>query len=1070
MENVQKKSGWKLDALIAGALGVVAAIIYSLTKASFAYPGESAHLMAVWNGLDVVKSTPYPLMAFFAGLFGNGNAIAVVSGVVAVVGLYLVGASFVKARTVDPGDGAPSFGPVMGRAAGLTAAVVFLMTPAVIAGASHIEPRMFEFAWVIACGLVLVGWRAMLAHGLRGAVALPIVAGVMWGLGGVDSVMFALLVPFVILALVMIPRQFSRSWVAPLVLFVVAGIVAFVWFSLAGTSGFLDTIKTLVDEGKDLFVKNWFLVALFATVPFIVALAASGRCFNETSGWLQWIFHITLSVAAILAVATPLSPSSQMEPNGVFPIVASAFAACVAGYLAAYWVLQALENPVHKDASNGNKVVQDSRGRVVAYVVGGALAIVFVFKGVFNLFMYETERGSFADKLADKILQDLGDREWLVTDGTIDDNLRLRANATGKKVTLVALDRDLDTLYRDELAEKVRAANLGGEHNTDLTLSLSLGILPFVQDWFEYDTNATKCAAVFGAPDLWYAANIKPVPEFVFFGADAARKVDWYGQKDAFLSILHAPIGWGSFDIVDETNPTDKRRVELRRHLGFVANNRGVWLQDNGRDDEAFDMYEMVLHDIDKDNVCALFNLFEMARSKHPKALAKKFELERRLKSIVDDPTKRFKLWTLSSYYGYIRNPEIFIRLGFTWARSGRPGNALSQMRRAVDFIPSDRRSSLMNMIAALYASEDNRVKSREIYTQILEKNKDDHDALIGMMRLSMLDGDTKSALAFLERATGAASDDPRVQTELAMLAFMKNNYAEARKILGRVTDAKPDDLRAWSLMAAVTMQMCDASKDPKERKELERDLEGRILPKMEKEAITPYDYYVQTTRAFLYLRKGEAKRRDARDALIVAANARPDVPATQDLVLGLDISLDDAESAERHAKETLKINRKSPLANYVMGALALRKGEYETAETYLRKAADAARPVTLAMNDLAEVYRRLNRLEEAERYARRAVKTDPQLYVTWETLGSIILDRKGDLDEAQKYIEKACELSKKDGHEEDIRMVISLARVQIARGDKKIARVTLRKVQPQLGKLTEFERKAYDELVKNAK
>ena len=1069
MEKIKNTKGWKLDVIIAGALGVIAAIIYSLTKASFAYPGESAHLMSVWNGLDIVKSTPYPLMAFFAGLFGNGNTIAVVSGVVAVVGLYFLCASFVKARMVDPGDGAPSFGPVMGRAAGLVAAVVFLMTPAVQSAATHIEPRLFDFTWAILCALVFVGYRAALAHNIKCAALLPLVAGVMWGLGTIDSILFVMLVPFAIAAVVMIPRRFSRSWVLPFVVFGLAGLIAFVWSAIAG-AGFIDTIKTLRDEGKDLFTGGWLFVTLFTTLPFVVALFASGRCFNEKSGWLQWIFHIALSVASIFAIATPLSPSSQMEPNGVLPVMTSAFAACVAGYLAAYWALQALENPVLKDKNDANKFVYDGRGRIIAYVTGGVLAVVYLFSGLFNLFMYETERGSFADKLANKILQDLGDREWLVTDGTLDDNLRLRAAAVGKKLNIVALDRDLDTLYRDNLAEKVRAANLGGEHNKDLILSLSLGILPFVQDWFEYDTNATKSAAVFGAPDLWYAANIKPVPEFVFFGADSTRTVDWYGQKDTFLSILHAPIGWGSFDIVDETNPTDKRRVELRRHLGFVANNRAVWLQEQGRDDEAFDMYEMVLHDIDKDNVCALFNLFEMARAKHPKALAKKNELERRLKSIVDDPTKRFKLWTLSSYYGYIRNPEIFIRLGFTWARSGRPGNALSQMRRAADFIPTDRRSSLMNMIAALYASEDNRTKSREIYTNILEKNKDDHDALIGMMRLSMLDGDTASALAYLERATGVGGDDPRIQTELAMLAFMKNNYAEARKILGRVTDAKPDDLRAWSLMAAVTMQMCDASKDPKERKELERDLEGRILPKMEKEANTPYDYYVQTTRAFLYLRKGEAKRRDARDALIVAANARPDVPATQDLVLGLDISLDDAESAERHAKETLKINRKSPLANYVMGALALRKGEYDTAETYLLKAADADRPVVLAMNDLAEVYRRINRLEEAERYARKAVKADPKLYVTWETLGSIILDRKGDLKEAQEYIEKACDLSKTDGHEEDIRMLISLARVQIVRGDKKIARVTLRKVQPQLDKLTEFERKTYDDLVKNAK
>ena len=68
------------------------------------------------------------------------------------------------------------------------------------------------------------------------------------------------------------------------------------------------------------------------------------------------------------------------------------------------------------------------------------------------------------------------------------------------------------------------------------------------------------------------------------------------------------------------------------------------------------------------------------------------------LKAIVDDTNRRYRLWALGNYYGYIRSPEIFIRLGFTWARSGRPGEALSQIRRAIDFIPTDNRRTVLNM------------------------------------------------------------------------------------------------------------------------------------------------------------------------------------------------------------------------------------------------------------------------------------------------------------------------------------------------------------------------------------
>ncbi len=202
-----------------------------------------------------------------------------------------------------------------------------------------------------------------------------------------------------------------------------------------------------------------------------------------------------------------------------------------------------------------------------------------------------------------------------------------------------------------------------------------------------------------------------------------------------------------------------------------------------------------------------------------------------------------------------------------------------------------------------------------------------------------------------------------------------------------------------------------------------------------------------------------------------MAARARPDIAATQDLVLGLDISLDDKGGAEAHAKEVLRRNRNAPLANYVLGSLALGKGKYTEAEAFLRKAADAPQPVPLALNDLAEVLRRNKNFAEAERYARKATERAPELYVAWETLGSVLMDADRNLDEAEAAIRKACQLSKdKSGREADIRMLISLARVQLRNGDKQHAKVTIRKVQSRLGELSDFEKREFENVVKDAR
>lgn len=1055
----------KADWLVAAVLGALAALLYFTTMAGFAYPGESARLTVLWRGLDTASEVPYPLMDGIAKAFGSGNLIAPVCGTLSVVALYLLVVFFVRKRI--NGENMLPYAFSASRLAGLVAAVVFMLTPAVRSAATHLEPRLFAVTWLLLSLLLVLplsrvkGWAAL---------SLSLLFGAAWGAGAADSMLFLLLLPLAFAALIGQALGKNGRPYAECALFFVAFVTAFFTVAAAGEAELIETWRALWTQFKGYRAADgWLLVLFFTTIPFVVSLFSSNKAYNEESGWVQWFFHLSMGFCSILAIATPLAPSTLMAPAGILPVATSTFAAFVAGYLAAYWWLISLSG-VRRNESDGKASV-DVKGRVFGCVAGGVLALVYLFTVLFDLFTFDTRKGDFADRMAERAIKDLGDRVWFVTDGSLDDHIRILVADKGRELNLISLNRDLDKEYLSRLSALIKEKKVGGERNADLALSLSLGVLPFVQDWFASDASTAKTVAIFGAPDLWYAAGLTPVPEFMFYGADAKRSVDPDAWKE-FSSVLEVRKGWGSYKMREVEDPVERKRLEFRRHLGFVANNRGVWLQDQGRDDEAYEMYARVLDEIDRDNICALFNLFEMTQTKHPKALARKNELEQRLKAVVDDPSRRYRLWSLSTYYGYIRKPEMLIRLGFTWARSGRPGEALSHIRRAIDFIPTDRRTSLLNMMAALYASDDDREKSRVFYEKVLAKNAKDREALLGMMRLSLMEGENDKAITYLERATDVGGDDPRVRVEKAMLALMKQDLKTAKDLLRQVTDANPKDLRAWSLLAAVTMQQIDAAKNEAEKKKLEKELETTVLPTMEKQAREPNDYYVQTTRAFLLMRKGrdEANRRAARDAFEVAAKVRPDISATQDLMMGLDISLDDTAAAERHAREALRRNRNSPLANYVMGSLALRRNDYDTAERYLRKSADARRPVVLAMNDLAEVYRRMKRFPEAERYARMAVEKEPKLYVAWETIGSVLMDAKGDLDEAQRCVEKACELSKVNGRNEDIRMLISLARVQVMKGDKKIARITLSKVQSRIGELSDFEKAEYDRLRDNVR
>ncbi len=1060
MEPTEKQKGIFLDWMIAAGLAVVAGVLYFASLADYLYPGESARLAVQWSSSDPSAFVMYPLAKAFAGFFGYGNAFAPVCGALAVASLYLLVAFFARGRMA--GESFVGNAVSLSRIGGVISAVVFMLMPAVREAASHLEPRLFDVMWVLFSFLLLVpfvsvpNWAAWL---------FPILVGVMAGFGLADSPLFLFLLPIYFASVWATAKARGGRGYGAATLFLFAFIVSFFSYAPPASGNFGELLQFLKTSTKACVEpQGWLFVLLFSTLPFIISILSSNRAFNERSGWMQWLFHVAMTFVSILAIATPLSPSSLMRPYGVLPVMACAFAAFTASYLAVYWLLQfKAGKPAAEDAGA-------NPARLIALVAGGVYGVALLFPSLLNLFSFDRDAGAFADKFADRILADLGDRTWFVTDGTLDDHLRFAARRSGRELNLVCLQRDHDKAYLEELSELVKEKKLGGERNHDLTISLSLGVLTFVQDWLSSDPAAAKSLAVFGSPDLLYAAKVKPIPELLFFGADPSRQPDWsvWPELD---KLLAAPKGWGSYRLWAVEDPVEKMRLNLRRHMGLVANNRGVWLQDEKKDDEAFAMYELVLNEIDADNVCALFNEFELVRMKNKKASAKKNEIERKLKAIVDDENRRYRLWALANYYGYIRSPEIFMKLGFAWARSGRPGEALQQIRRAIDFIPTDKRTAFVNMMAALYASEDDRRKSREMYESVLKNDSNNHDALIGLMRLELLDGNGEKALEYLDKATKEVGDDPRFRTEAALLHMMRGELDAAEKVLRKVTDADHENLQAWSLLGAVLIQKIDAAKDDKEKAKLMKYLEDVVLKTMEKQARSASDYYLQTTRAFILLRKTDDRRREARDAFVAASRDRPDIAATADIILGLDISLNDTVDAERQAREVLRRNRKAPLANYVMGSLALQNGRMAEAETFLRRAADAPKPVTLALNDLAEVLRRKKSFAEAEKYARKATEADPKLYVAWETLGSVLLDAKGDLNEAEECVNKACELSKdKDGREADVRMLITLARVQLARGEKARGKGTLRKVNQRIGELSTYERMEFEELRKSAR
>ena len=687
---------------------------------------------------------------------------------------------------------------------------------------------------------------------------------------------------------------------------------------------------------------------------------------------------------------------------------------------------------------------------------------------------------------ANELLDRMGTRTWLITDGLLDEHLRVAAKARGQELNIICLKfrKEFERkAYCKQVADLIEATNLtaGEKSSKDLSFTLrELGMVDFLKMWFKNDSDITKHVAVFGQPDFWFWSDCRPVPEGLFFGgAKSLKSVDGLKLKSDFEAVwkkmeplFDAGSRKGSRAIRETMGPTDRRRLELRRHLGFIANNLGVMLQDLGHDAEAYEMYELVLGTIDCDNICALFNVYEMFRTGKDKEIKKdaairRREIEQQLNDIVDDPSRRFHIRALSSYYGYIRSPEFFVRSGLNWARSGEAGYAIKQLKYAGDLV-QDRAPSkeLLNMMASCYAQEGQVEKSREAYQAVLKKDATNHEALIGLWRLSLQEGAVDKAKSYLERAVKTPTKEGAVRFDEALLHMMNNNLEEARLALAKITDIQPHSIQAWSLLAGIMLQQADRAWAEGEKQRILSEIDRVILPRMEAIAESPRNFFVQMTRALVLIRKGDDREtlKKTRAALELAWMSRP-VVSVGAMVLDLDYRLLDRERAERHALQILRMDASHPFANWVMGSIRMGEGKLPEAERYLRASVGASRPLAAAQNDLAELLRQSGRLVEAEKYARDAKANDPKLYVVWETLCATLLDQNKNLDEAEQCIQKAIRLS--EG--KDLRMQLTKARVQIAKKDFVHARETLDALRQRRNELSDHDRAVLDELQRQA-
>lgn len=1048
----------RLDLILTVVSGLFVFGVYALTLSPSFFPGQSAALAATAAGVVPPILPEHPVwsavMGWLAGVGGltmavRLNLFSALCGAVSAALMFRLMSELVY-RAIDQQINTAKHAVRASLLAGLMAVAAMAFSMPLWTSSTRLHFQTFDLLWILALA------HLAMVHLRTGSLACLALLAFLFGVGIVETPVLIPLAPVFAVWLLYGWLQAGRIRGERLALAVVCGLAGLSLFwvvawrfaavydlSSHGYQSVWNVVRSML-RGHYYWLRGsvprvgWLWTVLLAFVPWITVQLTASRALNDTREWSYYLLHLALTVFTVAMLANvPVSPWGMLAPGGQIPAVSYAMSAMAAGYLVAYWYLL-LANRVLARVRD-LRLLRVRMGTWLGYALTVPLMVVICAAAVINGFQASGRRGAFADECARSLLDSLGSRRWIISDGLLDAHLLLEAHRRDSDIRLIALQRNDNPVYIRQLRQMIDLEPEFAQLNrVRLKNAADLGVLAFVQDWLAADERIAGQVAVISAPDLLVGAGLTVVPNglcFVGVRDRATLKNEPYLEQ-------YGPF-WDHMDKLlprapKTRDPVAAYRHQLRRQVGFVANNLGVLLEDLERPDDAYVVYRRV-RQLDPENASSLLNLVEMvSRGYKPEAKA---ALEKELKTFVDNLSGRLPIWSLSRYYGYVRSPRLFAQLGWTWAMSGQPGLAMSGISRALEIAPSASRTQLRQAMASILLQQDDEEKSEAIYDEILQSEPANRRALVGKARIASRQGALDRAREWLEKAQSAGVDRTRLAIEWASVYLASGEAEKARIALTEVTELQPKNLQAWGLLAVALLQLNETD-----------DVQKRVLPKMESLAGGPDHFLVQVTRGQLAYRRGPDGYPAAREAFERAYALRSSVPVLLEWILRLDFMMNDKRRGEIHARQLLRVNRDNSFANYIMGSIMMDYGRTAEAEDYLRRSVGSTRTAA-SLNDLAELLRQTGKFKEAEDYARAAIDLKPDLYVAWDTLAGVLTATKR-FDEAEEAYNKALAT-----FADDLRVHLNLANLLRQKGEIVRAREIVARLLPRKMELPEQNR-----------
>jgi len=978
-------------------VALLAAVVYGLTLSRGAYPGPSAELIARYSGLLSRPSPEHPLWGAVAWLLSRGDAagwvmrlnllslVCAAGSVYFFYGLLAWGADRFCAGTTPKAD------PWAGRLAGLAGGLSLAFCIPFWIAATRAHFAAFDILLAI-----YTTWR-FLRYLERPTPLRLSVFGALYGMLMVEFATAIVWLPCFVLFYVLDAYRREALKVGGLVrlgLAIGAGSLLYViaaWL-FVGTDGFLfreykgfwhvlwiywrDQVLLI---GHSLPNVGWALIGMSTVVPAMVCLAVGRRGLQGDLDWTMVLLHIVLTAVTVAVLFNaPFAPWPLLG-WALFLVTPYVLSAAAYGYLTAYWYRFFSQPFLEEEPA----ALRRFRGAARLGAVVAALAAVGVAAWQ-NAPTADGRDAAGINAYARAVVQSLDGRTWLLSDGVFDNLILIAARERGVPLRVVNLRAADDMYYRNEVASWF--------DDVSVKALAPVGLMPMVREWFQRDPHVKHKAAVYEPADFWGYVGLTALPHgLVFLGAspeDAAEKgpADASAHEEMWQRAVAqvAPAARACRDKL-----LDPYYRQATRHLGLVENNYGALLDENGDSEAAYKAYHRARH-TDPQNLSAALNMFNLVRQK--RVSGDEAAIRREIENIISSRKPAPPIWYLSQYYGYVRMPEAAAEMGWLWAVTGRKDLAARALRSALDQVSRIHDGDAKRLLAsALTAS--GRPESSSLYEELLMENPEDVEALLGLARASAAAGEEERARELLDRAERAHAPAWQVGVIRAGLALQKSRWDEARQLLDKVIQDAPDCVPAWRLLVGLLVSRGD------------REGLAQVARQIKENAALQSTAVAALAEGYLAFAQDDYER--ACHWFEKVLERWPEEGGElRERLLALELALGRREGVDKTARGILQSDPDHALANYAMGTIFWDRGDALLAEEYFRRSLRTVQHPA-ACNDLAWLLLKKGVYEEAEMWVRRALQLHPRMSQAWDTLG-VLLTRTGRWDEAADAFDKA--------------------------------------------------------------